>query len=458
MFCGLQLFPIITLILLLYVTCKLKGQNNTILLFSIILILYIIKLNKEQTHENYKSSETQIKYKDGILTTLKKIDETIKMNAPDIAIKDLGKDTGFLDNLSVLFETDVKKIQKCLSDQSDFELISLLKKEYNITDTELLDKLKTKYIELIQKSAVKCLIGFNSADSYKAKISKYINRLNNKSKDSPKEDVKEVPKEDVKDSPKEDVKEVPKEDVKDSPKEDVKEVPKEDVKEVPKEDVKEVPKENTIHYSPKMSELDIINLKKGQEKITSILKNINDINVKNNITYLIYDSTLSGSNKYNGWIPWENEATILILEQDYDKFIKVANQELTKDTWVQHKNVDPAYKCNYIARIKDLNSCYNSINNNNLHDGLHVNINTFTIIDDNIKINNCKKLYKYNDFMPLKTSKFENLKLPIPNKADEIIKLNDWDKDIPILERIPQSKLEPTDSCDFHKTQYAALY
>ena len=207
-----------------------------------------------------------------------------------------------------------------------------------------------------------------------------------------------------------------------------------------------------------MSELDIINLKKGQEKIISILKNINDINVKNNITYLIYDSTLSGSNKYNGWIPWANEATILILEQDYDKFVKVANQELTKDTWVQHKNVDPAYKCNYIARIKDLNSCYNSINNNNLHDGLHVNINTFTIIDDTIKINNCEKLYKYNDFMPLKTSKFENLELPIPNKADKIIKLNEWDKDIPILERIPQSKLEPTDSCDFHKTQYAALY
>ena len=207
-----------------------------------------------------------------------------------------------------------------------------------------------------------------------------------------------------------------------------------------------------------MTEVEIKNLQDGQKKITKILKDISDLNNKKDITYMIYENTLVGSKKYNGWIPWDNEATILILDKDYDKFIELSRKELSKDIWIQHKYVDPAYKCDYIARIKDLNSCYNSINNNNLHDGLHVNINTYSIVGDKIKINNCEREFEYSDFMPLKTSTFEELELPIPNKIDNIIKINNWDKNVDIIDRLPKSKLDPNDTCDFHKTQYASLY
>ena len=213
-----------------------------------------------------------------------------------------------------------------------------------------------------------------------------------------------------------------------------------------------------INLSPKMSELDINNLKKGQKKITNILKLINEFSTKNNITYLITDSTLVGSHKYNGWIPWDNEATILILEQDFNKFITTAKENLPKELWLQHKDADPAYKCNYTARIKDLNSCYNSIDNNNLHDGLHVNINTFSIVDDNIKIDNSTTIYKYSDLMPLKLGKFEDLELSIPNKPDEVIKLHKLNNEIPLMDRLPKTTIMPDNTCEFHKNQYASLY
>ena len=36
--------------------------------------------------------------------------------------------------------------------------------------------------------------------------------------------------------------------------------------------------------------------------------------------------------------------------------------------------------------------------------------------------------------------------------------MNNWDKNVDISDRLPKSKLDPNDTCDFHKTQYASLY
>ena len=73
------------------------------------------------------------------------------------------------------------------------------------------------------------------------------------------------------------------------------------------------------------------------------------------------------------------EATILILDTDYDKFKVIAKKDLPKGLWMQDIDNDSHFNCNYRSRIKDLNSCYNTISNNEIHDGLHVNINTFNI-------------------------------------------------------------------------------
>ena len=89
-----------------------------------------------------------------------------------------------------------------------------------------------------------------------------------------------------------------------------------------------------------MSEIDIKNLKEGQQKITNILSEIDKISKKHNITYIADENTLLGAHKYNGWVPWENEATILILDTDYDKFKVIAKKDLPPGSYCDPDNFD----------------------------------------------------------------------------------------------------------------------
>lgn len=68
-----------------------------------------------------------------------------------------------------------------------------------------------------------------------------------------------------------------------------------------------------------MSEL---SLKETQAIITDILKDIDDFCRRHSIRYSLAYGTMLGAVRHRGFIPWDDDADIFMLREDFDRFIK----------------------------------------------------------------------------------------------------------------------------------------
>lgn len=78
-----------------------------------------------------------------------------------------------------------------------------------------------------------------------------------------------------------------------------------------------------------------------------LLEELNRVCRKNNITYSIACGTLLGAIRHKGYIPWDDDADIMMLREEYEKFKKVANQLDTKICYFQDHDIDNKYIWGY---------------------------------------------------------------------------------------------------------------
>ncbi|MCD8122922.1 MAG: LicD family protein [Clostridiales bacterium] len=69
-------------------------------------------------------------------------------------------------------------------------------------------------------------------------------------------------------------------------------------------------------------------LTKVHEANLKILKEIDRICRKYQLRYMLDAGTLLGAVRHQGFIPWDDDADVAFLRQDYDAFLKVAKREL----------------------------------------------------------------------------------------------------------------------------------
>ncbi|OBR63546.1 hypothetical protein A7K91_06215 [Paenibacillus oryzae] len=83
---------------------------------------------------------------------------------------------------------------------------------------------------------------------------------------------------------------------------------------------------------------------------------------KHNITYSIDGGTLLGAIRHGGFIPWDDDADVILNRNEYEKLLLVVDQELNTDKfYLQDINRTPGYRWGY-AKLRRLNTEFIRLN------------------------------------------------------------------------------------------------
>ncbi len=134
-------------------------------------------------------------------------------------------------------------------------------------------------------------------------------------------------------------------------------------------------------------------LRKAQLIMLDMLIEFDAICKKHQLLYWLDSGTLLGAVRHRGFIPWDDDIDLSMPVEDYNKFLKVAQSELSSEVFLQTSETDKNFKFDYIklrsnkARIIELHEKDKQIN---YHQGVFIDIFPMLTIE-NTEEN--KKLY-----------------------------------------------------------------
>jgi lipopolysaccharide cholinephosphotransferase len=117
-------------------------------------------------------------------------------------------------------------------------------------------------------------------------------------------------------------------------------------------------------------------LRQAQLVILRILKIVDYICKKHNIKYWLDGGTLLGAVRHKGFIPWDDDADIGMLREDYNRFLEIAKKELPEDLFLQNLETTK-HAGNTWTQIKDRKSLVVLEDNAKYHQGLYIDIFPF---------------------------------------------------------------------------------
>ena len=101
------------------------------------------------------------------------------------------------------------------------------------------------------------------------------------------------------------------------------------------------------------------NLRALQLRMTEILLEVDKVCRSNGIRYWIDFGTLLGAVRHGGFIPWDDDVDICVLEDDFDKFVEACTKSLPEWLYVQtEKNEPKSGMGGGFLKIRDRRSLY----------------------------------------------------------------------------------------------------
>jgi len=159
-------------------------------------------------------------------------------------------------------------------------------------------------------------------------------------------------------------------------------------------------------------------LRKAQLIMLDMLIEFDAICKKHQLQYWLDSGTLLGAVRHQGFIPWDDDIDLSMPIEDYNKFLKIAESELSSEIFFQTSQTDTSFKFDYIklrsnkASIVELHEKDKQIN---YHQGVFVDIFPMLAIE-NTKEN--KKMY---DSTLKEIRDVSSISLHTPNGKDDSV-------------------------------------
>lgn len=74
-------------------------------------------------------------------------------------------------------------------------------------------------------------------------------------------------------------------------------------------------------------------LQEHQQVLFELLQVFDGICKKHRIRYQLFAGTALGAVRHQGFIPWDDDLDVVMLREDYERFMRVAEEDLDKDTY-----------------------------------------------------------------------------------------------------------------------------
>ncbi len=99
-----------------------------------------------------------------------------------------------------------------------------------------------------------------------------------------------------------------------------------------------------------------------------------------NIDYVISSGTLLGAVRHKGFIPWDDDADIMMLRDDYERFKTVTNDLNKEICFFQDHTTDPEYRWGY-GKLRRTGTEYIRIGQEHMKNKTGINIDVFPYDD-----------------------------------------------------------------------------
>lgn len=136
-----------------------------------------------------------------------------------------------------------------------------------------------------------------------------------------------------------------------------------------------VKKNTNYRQAPEMTPENQAKLRQLQLTITELIDEIDRICKKHNLRYYLYGGTLLGAVRHKGFIPWDDDADLVMPRADYEKFREICKTELGKEFFYQTSQTDEDFHMLF-TKIRKNNTYIHEDKweSKNMHKGIFVDI------------------------------------------------------------------------------------